>query len=76
MTLRFRRCGGDGYDIRWGDPLLAHWQYGLGRVLAYTSEAGQGWGESWYDWRDFGKFWDQAVRWTMGSPASKLFSRA
>lgn len=55
-----------------GDPLLAHWQYGLGRVLAYTSEAGQGWGESWSDWSDFGKFWNQSVRWTMGSPASKL----
>ncbi len=55
-----------------GDPLLAHWQYGLGRVLAFTSEAGQGWGEGWYDWPDFDTFWNQSVRWTMGSPASKL----
>lgn len=55
-----------------GDPLLAHWQYGLGRVLAYTSEGGQGWGKSWFSWADFGKFWNQSVRWTMGSPASKL----
>lgn len=55
-----------------GDPLLAHWQYGLGRVLAFTSEAGQGWGKVWSSWSDFGRFWDQSVRWTMGSPASKL----
>lgn len=55
-----------------GDPLLAHWQYGLGRVLAFTTEAGQGWGESWLDWTDFGRFWNQSVRWTMGSPASRL----
>jgi hypothetical protein len=55
-----------------GDPLLAHWQYGLGRVLAYTSEAGQGWGERWLSWSEFGRFWNQSVRWTMGSPASRL----
>jgi hypothetical protein len=55
-----------------GDPLLAHWQYGLGRVLAFTSEAGQGWGENWRNWSEFGRFWNQAVRWTMGSPASRL----
>lgn len=55
-----------------GDPLLAHWQYGLGRVLAFTSEAGQGWGEQWADWLSFSTFWNQAVRWTMGSPESKV----
>ena len=22
-----------------GDPLLAHWQYGLGRAVAFTSDA-------------------------------------
>ncbi|MEP6774619.1 MAG: VWA domain-containing protein [Chloroflexota bacterium] len=55
-----------------GDPLLAHWQYGLGRVLAFTSEAGQGWGAQWASWSSFGAFWNQAVRWTMGSPESKV----
>ena len=55
-----------------GDPLLAHWQYGLGRVLAFTSEAGQGWGERWLSWPEFSRFWNQSVRWTMGSPASRL----
>ena len=30
-----------------GLPLLAHWQYGLGRVVAWTSEAQQGWGSAW-----------------------------
>jgi uncharacterized membrane protein len=55
-----------------GDPILAHWQYGLGRVLAFTSEAGQGWGAQWASWSSFGTFWNQAVRWTMGSPESKV----
>ena len=26
-----------------GHPLLAHWQYGLGRVVAWTSDAQRGW---------------------------------
>lgn len=55
-----------------GDPLLAHWNYGLGRVVAFTSEAGPTWGSKWLDWDGFGRFWDQAVRWTMASPVSRL----
>src|SRR5207302_645535 len=30
-----------------GHPLLAHWQYGLGRVVAWTSDAQQGWASDW-----------------------------
>ena len=30
-----------------GDPLLAHWQYGLGRSVAYTSDARAKWGQDW-----------------------------
>ncbi|MEO8288321.1 MAG: VWA domain-containing protein [Chloroflexota bacterium] len=55
-----------------GDPLLAHWNYGLGRVVAFTSEAGSEWAGKWLTWTEFGRFWDQAVRWTMASPASRL----
>lgn len=55
-----------------GDPLLAHWNYGLGRVLAFTSEAGPGWADLWLSWGDFAKFWDGAVRWTMSSPVNRL----
>jgi hypothetical protein len=55
-----------------GDPLLAHWQYGLGRVVAFTSEAGPTWGPKWLEWNDFGRFWNQAVRWSMASPVNRL----
>jgi uncharacterized membrane protein len=55
-----------------GDPLLAHWNYGLGRVVAYTSQVGPDWGQKWLDWSGFAQFWDQAVRWTMASPVSRL----
>lgn len=51
-----------------GDPLLAHWQYGLGRVAAWTSEAQQGWGGAWAGWGEAARFWPQVVRWLMPAP--------
>jgi uncharacterized membrane protein len=55
-----------------GDPLLAHWNYGLGRVVAYTSAIGPDWGQKWLNWNQLATFWDQAVRWSMSSPVSRL----
>ena len=45
------------------DPLLATWTYGLGKSLAFTSNARAGWGDQWTGWENFQKFWSQAVRW-------------
>lgn len=47
------------------DPLLAGWQYGLGRSVAWTSDATGRWGSEWVQWAGFPAFWAQAVRWTM-----------
>ncbi|MBK8430519.1 MAG: VWA domain-containing protein [Chloroflexi bacterium] len=47
------------------DPLLASWQYGLGRSVAWTSDATGRWGTEWVDWQGFPVFWTQAVRWTI-----------
>lgn len=47
------------------DPLLAQWQYGLGRAVAYTSDAGARWSEQWLSWGRYRAFWDQHVRWAM-----------
>jgi uncharacterized membrane protein len=49
------------------DPLLAAWRYGLGRTVAFTSDARAKWGVLWLRWRDFNKFWAQLVRWTLRS---------
>jgi Ca-activated chloride channel homolog len=49
------------------DPLLASWRYGLGRAVAFTSDAKAKWGVLWLRWRDFGKFWAQLARWTLKS---------
>lgn len=48
-----------------GDPLLAAWQYGLGRSVAWTSDATGRWGQQWVSWEAFGRFWAQTVRWTI-----------
>ncbi|MFQ6101119.1 MAG: VWA domain-containing protein [Anaerolineae bacterium] len=47
------------------DPLLAAWQYGLGRAVAWTSDATARWARAWVTWEDFSRFWAQAVRWTI-----------
>lgn len=48
-----------------GDPLLASWQYGLGRVAAWTADAGTPWSAEWLGWPRFSQFWSQIVRWTL-----------
>jgi hypothetical protein len=51
-----------------GDPLLATWQFGLGRVVAWTSDIGDKWAASWPGWSDYGRFWAQVARYTFGDP--------
>ncbi|MBN1285912.1 MAG: VWA domain-containing protein [Anaerolineae bacterium] len=48
-----------------GDPLLAAWQYGLGRAVAWTSDAAPKWSAYWLQWENFARFWSQVVRWTI-----------
>ncbi len=47
------------------EPVLAHWQYGLGRSVAFASDAKAHWAAYWLGWREFPKFWGQAVRWSL-----------
>jgi uncharacterized membrane protein len=47
------------------DPLLAAWQYGLGRAVAFTSDATGRWARAWIGWDDFPRFWAQTIRWTI-----------
>ena len=47
------------------DPILASWQYGLGRAVAFTSDATSRWGQNWVTWPNFTRFWSQVVRWTI-----------
>jgi len=47
------------------DPILAAWQYGLGRAVAFTSDASARWSANWAGWEGFARFWGQAARWTI-----------
>jgi Mg-chelatase subunit ChlD len=53
------------------DPLLAEWQYGLGRVVTWTSDAKNRWAQDWVNWADFGKFWAATVKRTIPSPIDR-----
>ena len=47
------------------DPLLAQWQYGLGRSVAWTSDARQQWATPWIGTEAFGTMTAQLVAWTL-----------
>ncbi len=46
------------------DPLLAQWQYGLGRSVAWTSDSTGRWARNWVGWQGFSRFFSQLVAWT------------
>ena len=46
------------------DPLLAQWQYGLGRSVAWTSDSTGRWAKNWIGWDAFSTFFSQMVGWT------------
>lgn len=52
------------------DPLLSSWQYGLGRSVAFTSDATARWAADWVNWDGFSTFWSQAVQWTITESAN------
>jgi Ca-activated chloride channel family protein len=47
------------------DPLLVSWRYGLGRVLAFTSDLSGRWGKDWVAWQGFPQWASQLARDTM-----------
>ncbi|HVK19059.1 MAG TPA: VWA domain-containing protein [Fimbriiglobus sp.] len=53
-------------------PLLASWRYGLGKAVAFTSDARtqpgaaeQWWDKDWVGSEMYQKFWEQVVNWSM-----------
>ncbi len=47
------------------NTILASWTYGVGRAVAFTSDAGVKWTDTWTGWENYDKFWSQMVRWSM-----------
>jgi uncharacterized membrane protein len=54
-----------------GDPVLAAWQYGLGRTLAWTSDLKGQWGADWVAWDQFPRFSAQLLGWLLPSQGSQ-----
>lgn len=50
---------------KFNDPILATWQYGLGRTVAFTSDATARWAKNWMSWSDYQRFWTQLIRSTI-----------
>ncbi|MEZ6089625.1 MAG: VWA domain-containing protein [Pirellulaceae bacterium] len=46
-------------------PLLAVWQYGLGRTAVITTDGGQRWASDWSTWKSKPKLYSQLIRWLM-----------
>jgi Ca-activated chloride channel homolog len=43
-------------------PLLVQTRYGLGRTVAFLSDAKNRWARDWLGWPGYGRFWSQVVR--------------
>jgi uncharacterized membrane protein len=58
-----------------GDPLLATWEYGLGRVMAWTSDAQGRWTADLLQWPSANRFFGDVVRYSLpqtGDPALQM----
>ncbi len=53
------------------DPVLAKWQYGLGRVVAWTADNGTDLAASWRSWPRYDEFWAATVRWALPDPENR-----
>jgi Mg-chelatase subunit ChlD len=52
------------------DPVLAHWRYGLGRSVAFTSDAKARWARQWVGTEGYTRLWTQIGRWVAGAGES------
>lgn len=57
-------------------PLLAAWQYGLGRSVAFTSDLSNRWGKDWVNWKHYGKFISQMAKWVQRKESGRQFTAA
>src|SRR5208283_262736 len=55
-------------------PLLAAWQYGLGRTAIFAAEPDSLATLSWIRWNRYAEFWSQLAGWTMRQGDSGMFT--
>src|SRR5438067_8285048 len=54
------------------DPLLARWQYGLGRAVAWTSDLRGRWSDAWLQWPGTAQLFSELVGWTIAPAQGPL----
>ena len=54
------------------DPLLARWQYGLGRAVAWTSDLRGRWSQDWLQWPGTAQLFSSMVSWTIAPAQGPL----
>ena len=54
-------------------PILAAWQYGLGRSVAFTSDLGGRWGNEWVNWEHYGQFVGQMMKWAQRKETAQRY---
>jgi len=59
-------------------PLIASWQYGRGRAVAFTTDADGRWSDRWLRWKQWSPLWNDVARWVVpqGSGAQPRFALA
>ncbi len=67
VTLKIARAGKSA-------PLLAAWQYGLGRTAIFAAEPDSLATLSWIRWNRYAEFWSQLAGWTMRQGDSGMFT--
>jgi hypothetical protein len=58
------------------DPLLATWQYGLGRSVAWTSDLSGRWAKNWLEWDGFTRLVGQMITWSLPRPGDEQLDLA
>jgi Mg-chelatase subunit ChlD len=56
------------------DPLLATWQYGLGRVIAWTADDGTDFAAGLRAWPEYDAFFTSMLRWALPDPDARPVS--
>lgn len=56
------------------DPILATGQYGLGRTIAWTSDANGLWTAKWLNWEQSPAFWTNLISWMVQQDMDKKYT--
>lgn len=65
ITVTPKKLGETPLVSHKGDPVLAAWQYGLGRAVAWTPDTGGRWSGAWAGSEMFPRLWGNVLSWIL-----------